>query len=380
MILSVGNFFFSIFSSLVSIILFPYLSLYIPSLSIGFVIAGSAIAGILVFPFLPEVVEQYGPQKIALVLSLIEIVVLFGLAAAPGPIGAVILMAVTIAMQPFLAYQFDLLVEATVADTNTTGQVRAIFRTAWSSAALAAPLLLGALLATSDSYSRVFLAAAATLVPIIMLFVLRELPQGPPPMLEHMHNTLVRIVKNKDLAAVTLGNLILYLFLAWMPLYVPFYLHNILHFPWSDLGWIFALMLIPYVVIEYPAGWIADKYLGDKELMYMGYFIAGASTAAVSLITPATSLITILIILVSSRIGAALIESMVEAHFFRRINHRDINTIGAFRSVWPLSYIIGPMVASSILILTNYPTFFFLIGIFIAGAGIVTTFFITDFQ
>ena len=379
-ILSVGNFFFSIFSALVTIILLPYLSLFMPTSSAGFVVAGSALGAIILFLFLPQIVERYGAQYIALVLAFVEMIVLLALAAMPGALTSVLLMSVTIAMQPFLSYQFDLLLEATVADMSTTGRVRALFRTAWSVAALAAPLLLGALLAQSDSYGRVFIAAAAMLVPIVVLFATKSLPKGPAPRFAHMQDTFVSILRDRDLAAVTFGNLLLYLFYVWMPLYTPIYLHGVLGISWSDLGWLFAVMLIPYVVIEYPAGWVADRFLGDKELMLAGYLIAGGATATLAFFTPTTSLIVILAALIISRIGSALVESMVEAHFFRRISKRDINSVSVFRGVWPLSYIIGPVVGSVILIYGGYTALFLLTGGFIAIAGVLTTLFIKDFR
>lgn len=379
-ILSVGNFFFSIFSALVTFILLPYLSLYMPAAYTGFVVAGSALGAIALFPFLPRIVERYGAQQIALVLALVEMVVLFALAAMPGAIAGILLMAATIVMQPFFAYELDLLLEATIADAGTTGEVRALFRTAWSVAGLAAPLLLGALLADSDSYGRVFIAAAAVLVPIIVLFALRRLPRGPAPHPTHMRHTLACILHNRDLAAVTFANLLLYLFYIWVPLYTPVYLHTVLGISWSTLGWMFSLMLIPYVLIEYPAGWIADRYLGDKELMLAGFLIAGGATAALALLTPATPLVVILIILVASRVGAALIEAMVDAHFFRRVSKRDINSVSVFRGVWPLSYIIGPIIGSLILVFSTYHLFFLLTGGFVALVGVGTTLLIKDFR
>ena len=153
--LSVGNFFFSIFSSLVGIILLPYLSAFMPTAYAGFVVALGAVGAVALFPFLPRVVERYGAQQIALIFSLAEMVVLFALATVPGAVAGILLMAVAMAIQPFLSYEFDLLLEATIVDENTTGRVRAVFRTAYNTAALAAPLLLGALLANSNDYGRV---------------------------------------------------------------------------------------------------------------------------------------------------------------------------------------------------------------------------------
>ncbi|KKW41202.1 MAG: hypothetical protein UY91_C0024G0006 [Parcubacteria group bacterium GW2011_GWB1_55_9] len=96
--------------------------------------------------------------------------------------------------------------------------------------------------------------------------------------------------------------------------------------------------------------------------------------------TSTTPLAVILIVLVGSRVGSALIESMVEAHFFRRISKRDINSVSVFRGVWPLSYIIGPVVGSVILLYGDYTNLFLITGGFIAVAGVVTTLLIRDFR
>jgi MFS family permease len=379
-ILSVGNFFFSIFSALITFILLPYLSLFIPTAYIGFVVAASAVVALCVFPFLPKLVERYGAQYIALVLAFAEMIVLLALAGAPGAIASIALMILSIAIQPFLAYQFDILLEATIADNNTTGEVRALFRTAWSVAALAAPLLLGALLADSNEYGRIFIASTAMLIPIVVLFATKSLPKGPAPKLYEMYGTLVHIAKHRDLVATTFANLLLYLFYVWMPLYTPVYLHSVLGISWANLGWMFSIMLVPYVLIEYPAGWVADRYLGDKELMLAGFLIAGGMAMTLAFLTPATPLFIILIILVGSRIGSALVEAMVEAHFFRRVSKRDIDSVSVFRAVWPLSYIIGPVIGSVILVYGNYHLFFILTGGFVALAGIISTLLIKDFK
>lgn len=378
--MSVGNFFFSIFSALITFILLPYLSLFIPTAYIGFVIAASAAVALSIFPFLPKLVERFGAQYIALALSFVEMLVLLALAGAPGAIASIILMILTIAVQPFLAYQFDILLEATIADTNTTGEIRALFRTAWSVAALAAPLLLGALLVNSNEYGRIFIAATAMFIPIVVLLATKRLPKGPSPKLYEMYGTLVHIWKHRDLAATTFANLLLYLFYVWMPLYTPVYLHSVLGISWADLGWIFSIMLVPYVLIEYPAGWIADRYLGDKELMLGGFIIAGGAAMTLAFVTPATPLFIILIILVVSRIGSALVEAMVEAHFFRRVSKQDIDSVSVFRAAWPMSYIIGPVIGSMILVFGNYQLFFILTGGFVALAGVITTLLIKDFK
>lgn len=377
-IIFVGNFFFSIFTALTIYILLPFLSTFMPEAYTGLVVALGGLIAVISFPFLPRLVARYGAQQLALVFAIAEMIALFALAAAPGAVAGALLIIVAVALQPFISYELDLLLEATAASKDTIGRVRTVFLTAWNFGALAAPLLLGALLADSNAYGRVFIAAAAMLVPFVVLFAARSLPKGTPPKLSHMQDTLVCMSHDRDLVAVTFAHFLLYLFLIWAPLYAPIYLHTVLGIPWSSLGWIFSVMLIPYVLIEYPAGWVADRLLGDKELMLAGFLIAGTSLASLSFLSPASPLMLILLILVVSRVGAALIESMTEGHFFRRVSEQDINSMSVFRGIWPLANIVGPVAGSLILFFGNFQLFFMLTGGFIVIAGTVTTLLIKD--
>jgi len=379
-ILFVGNFFFSLFTALTIYILLPFLSSFMPSAYTGLVVAAGGLIAVVSFPFLPGLVARYGAQQLALIFAIAEMIALFALAAAPGAVAGSLLIIIAITLQPFISYELDLLLEATDGEKETMGRVRTIFLTAWNSGALAAPLLLGALLVNSDEYGRIFIAAAAMLIPFVVLFAARSLPKVVPPKLSHMRDTLSCIAHDRDLAAVTFAHFLLYLFYIWAPLYVPVYLHDVLGIPWSSLGWMFSVMLIPYALLEYPAGWIADQVLGDKELMFAGFLIAGSALAAMSFLSSASSLVLILVLLVASRIGAALIESMTEGHFFRRVSKNDINSMSIFRGIWPLANVIGPIVASLILFFGNYQVLFTLTGGFIVIAGITATFLIKDFR
>ncbi|HCR52137.1 TPA: hypothetical protein DIV48_00630 [Candidatus Kaiserbacteria bacterium] len=379
-VLSLGNFFFALFSTALTYIIVPYLFSFMSEVSAGLVIAAGALVSCIVFPFLPRIVARYGAQQLAIIIAILEMLSLLALAAVPNALSVSVFASMAIALGPFLAYQLDLLLEATVAEEGVTGRVRTIFLTAWNVAALAAPLLMGALLASRDAYHLVFIASAAATVPFIILFAARKLPPGTPPLLSHVKDTAQCMVRDRDLAAVTFGHFLLYLFFSWAPFYTPLYLHEIIGIPWSDLGWIFAVMLVPYVLIEYPAGILADKVIGDKEMMFIGYILAGASFAAISLFTQNTPLILILAVLVTSRAGAALVESMTEGHFFRRVSEKDVNSISVFRGIWPVANLVAPVAASIILLFGNYPLFFALTGGFIASAGVTSTLLIKDFR
>lgn len=379
-VIFIGNFFFSLFIALITYILLPYVSSFMPAAYAGLVISGGALVAVILFPFMPKLVESHGAQRLVLIFATLEMFALLALATSPSPLTGILLIAVAIALQPFMAYELDILLETTVAEENTTGRVRAIFLTAWNIAALAAPLLVGALLASSDAYGHVFFAAAVALVPFIVLLTVRDLPRGVPPKLSNMRGTLVCVVRDRDLFAVTFGHLLLYMFFVWAPFYTPIYLHTELGIPWNDLGWVFSIMLLPYVLIQYPAGLLADRVFGDKELMFAGFVIAGLSFATIGLFTASTPLIVIICVLFVSRIGAALIEGMTEGHFFRRMSEKDVNAISVFRGIWPLTELTAPIIGSAILIFGNFELFFILTGGFIAVAGAVSAFLIKDFR
>jgi MFS family permease len=377
-VLYIGNFFFSLFATLTVYIVFPYLSSLMPEEYAGLVIAGGAFVAILCFPYLPRLVARYGTQRLALVFAIAEVCALLALVVAPGIISEAFLIALTVALQPFLYYQLDLLLEATVAQEEVTGRVRTLFLTAWNVAALAAPLLMGFLLGTSNDYLWVFVASAVALIPFIMLFGIQDLPEGELQTASTMRETFLCIVRDRDLAAVTFAHLLLYLFYVWTPLYIPIYLHNVLGIPWSTLGWMFSIMLLPYVLVEYPAGWVADRLLGEKELMFGGFVIAGTSLAFIGTLSVNSTPLFILCILVVSRIGAALVESMTEIHFFRRVSERDANSVNIFRGIWPLADFIAPIIGSCLLFLGSYQLLFICTGGCIVVLGVGTTLLIKD--
>jgi len=196
----------------------------------------------------------------------------------------------------------------------------------------------------------------------------------------HLLEGLRILINDRNLAAVSFAHLLLYLFYAWAPLYVPIYLHTTLGIPWSELGWMFSIMLIPFVLIEYPAGIVADRFLGDKELMVLGFIIMGSSLAAFSLIDVSSSVVFIVTLLFASRIGAALVESMTEAHFFRAVSEIDTEMIALYRMTWPFADIVAPIIGSILLFVNGFGGLFIVTGAILIIAGTASALLIRDFR
>ncbi len=380
-ILFLGNFFTALTMNLVSYTFVSYLLGFIPQAAVGFAIALGGLIATVLFLFLPRFVRRYGAQRLALAATFVSMLLVFAAAAAPQTIASMIFIVLVASFQPFVYYGLDLLLEATVDREGTTGRVRTMFLNGGNLGILLAPLLIGTLLARTDSYTLVFFAAGAALMPFLVLFGLRDLPKGGAPTKEELRASVSCIRCDRDLLAATVGHLILYLFYIWAPFYIPVYLHGVLGIPWSELGWMFSVMLVPYLLIEYPAGWLADKFLGDKELMFAGFLVMGTALGSVGFLSADSPAWAVVGVLLATRAGAALVESMTEGHFFRRVSEKDVTSVSIFRGVWPIANVIAPIVPAVIVGVTgSYPIFFFVVGTFILLSGVVITFAIRDFR
>ncbi|MDB5265703.1 MAG: hypothetical protein JWM39_416 [Parcubacteria group bacterium] len=379
-ILSFGNFFASAYFFLIVYVLGPYLAMFMPASLTGFVISFGAVVTLIVFPFIPKLVRRYGAQQLALGFSLLQAFILLCLALSPTPFAAIVLAALTCAIAPLLAYQLDILVEATVENENSTGRIRTAFLTAGNTALLVAPLIIGTLLDGGDRYDRIFFVASLSLVPFILLMFGAKLPHGLTAIKSSTREAIRNVMKDSDLRAIAASMLMLQTFYQFAQLYIPLYLHTVLGIPWSELGWVFALMLAPFVLVEYPAGILADTKLGDRALLIAGFIIMGTAFALIAYVTASTSILIILLILFISRVGAALVEAMTEGHFFRRVSERDADTVSVFRMMRPLSALIAPVVGSIFLLISTYQIFFVCMGLIVMLVGMITATHVRSFR
>ncbi len=379
-VLSLGNFFSCLHFYLILYILSPYLATLIPAEFAGIVIAAGAVVTLGVFPFAPRLMRMTGARKAAVALSFAEAVILLILAHAPIVPLAIVLVALACAISPLIAYQLDILLEATVAEESETGRVRTAFITWGSAALILSPLLMGWILDGTERYELVFLAASASLMPFIALFALSPLPEKTMPRLRHMWSTLVCIWYDRNERYTVLAAYILQFFYHAAPFFISLYLHEVIGLPWSTLGWMFTVMLLPFVLIEYPAGMIADRWLGDKEIMISGFLIMGVAFAALGLVTLQTPLLIILFILIASRVGAALAEATIEGHFFRCVSERDVNTVSVFRMCRPVAALTAPIAGSILLFYGGYGPLFLITGAGIAVVGVLVSYKILDIR
>ncbi|MEK7097519.1 MAG: MFS transporter, partial [Patescibacteria group bacterium] len=160
-----------------------------------------------------------------------------------------------------------------------------------------------------------------------------------------------KIIRRKNVLRIYYISFVLEFFYAIMIIYSPIYLKS-LGISWEQIGLIFTVMLIPFIILPYPAGFLADKRFGEKELLIASLFIMVLSTAAI-LFIDTSDVLHWTIVLFSTRIGAALIQTLRDSYFYKRIDGHDVDLINFFRTSMPTAYILAAVF--SFFILSFYP-------------------------
>lgn len=378
--LSLGNFFAAGHFFLALTILAPYLSQYIQEAHTALVVAAGALLSLIAFPYVPALIRAYGVRAITLAYLALSGISLAILSFSASPIAAVICIALFCAYQPIIGYLLDLLLESTISSETETGRIRTLFLTCGNIALLFAPIIIGAVLGDGNNYEMIFIIAAASVVAAVLVLAQVRPTDTGTPVVSKFKDVIHCLAGDRDIQAVAIAFGVLQFMYNLAPFFVPLYLHNHLGIPWSQLGPIFAIMLIPFVVLEYPVGYLADRYFGDREMMALGLLIMGTAFATTAFIVPGTPLVAIMLILLITRIGAAVAEATIESHFFRRVSSRDTSSVAVFRMIRPTAALVAPLLGAVILMTSSYSVLFFSTGILIIIFGVASALSIKDIR
>lgn len=257
----------------------------------------------------------------------------------------------------------DIILE-TVSRDSLSGTIRGIHLTIWNTGWLVAPFIATRLL---DSYGfhGIFLAGLLVFLAILIggIFAFRKDIAGDLRKRGPIKNLLKIIFRKKDVMRAYWIAFILDFFFALMVVFMPIHLREI-GFSWGDIGIIFSIMLIPFVILQYPAGVLADKKFGEKEMLIFSIALMGVSTIFLFFIT-GKSVLVWGFALFATRVGAALIEVLRDSYFFKCIDGCDVDIINFFRTSIPAGYIAGAVFSAIILLFFPLEVVFILLGIII---------------
>jgi predicted MFS family arabinose efflux permease len=212
-------------------------------------------------------------------------------------------------------------------------------------------------------FKLVYLASALTLIPFsyILLVKLREFKDPDYPHLR-IFEGITNFWKYHDVRNVFFAHFLLQLFFAWMVIYTPLYLSTVIGLNWEQIGIVLFAGLMAYVFLEYAIGIVADKFLGEKEMMAFGFAIIAISTSWFVFLDN-SSVIAWMIAMFMTRVGASFVETTTESYFFKHTESKDTNIIGLFRITRPLSYVLGALLGTVALHYLDFHMLFVLLGL-----------------
>lgn len=330
-------------------------------------------ASILVFPKYIKKLTNYFLTKIVLVVYASS---LLGLVLADNASLALISIILFSITSNLIWINMDIMIES-FSDNTSTGKTRTIYWTFINTGWIMSPLLTTYLIGRGE-YTLSFLIASLLIIPFFLIFLYQA--RNLKDKIKYRENgviaSLKAVWKKRNSRGIFFIAFLLQLFYSTAVIYIPIYLFQNLGMGWEILGPIFSVMLIPFLIFEIPAGLIADKYIGETEIMSVGFAILAISLFLCYYISTPNAWLW-MIVLFFSRIGASLVEAMRETYFFKTVDAKDISSINIFRVTAPIAYIIGPGISILILMLWPLNYLFLAIGL-IMMSGIVVSLSLKD--
>ncbi|MFC1733498.1 MFS transporter [candidate division KSB1 bacterium] len=326
-------------------------------------IIGSIVSIVGLF-LMPRILRRFGNYSTVLFFIALELASFWTLAFVGNVAITTIAFLGYLLIYPLILISFDIFLEGIIKNENTTGSVRGTFLTITNSALIIAPLTAGFLL-NGDGFRHMYLIAGAFLIPlfVIISWYFKGFSNPEYEQIKY-RETIKEFKQEKNLRNIFISHFTLRLFFSFMVIYTPLYLHNTIGFTFSEIGTLFAIMLLPFALFEIPLGKIADRWIGEKEILITGLLITGLSTIAISFVVT-SSFVFWAALLFTTRVGASAIEIMTESYFFKHVDGDDAHTISLFRMLRPLGYIVGPVLGAIVLSFMNIQFVFIVPGLIV---------------
>lgn len=323
----------------------------------SFVYAIAAVLAILTMSATARALPRLGNYQSSLVLLLIEMVAVSILAIPTAPTWILLAAFITHwVLTAVIKFNFDVFLEK-FSDDRTTGEIRGTLIMLNHIAYIAGPLIAGFVIG-EDAFWQMYLVSAVLVLPSLAILV-KKFRNFADPIYASTNflQSLKRVWKDVNVRFILAAMFVLRLFFAWMVVYTPIYLNKYIGLSFSSIGIIFSIMLLPFVLFARPLGEVADKYLGEKELLIGGFLLTAAFTASLSFVTTSTILVWGAL-LFGTRTGATMVQVMSEGYFFKHVESYDTDAISVLRMVRPTAYIVGPLLASIMLVFAPFEYIF----------------------
>ncbi len=337
-----------------------FLEQFIDAASVGTIYTIGSTLSVLIFLFVSRVLCQLGNFKLTIGLLATNFVAVLGMSQATTLEFAIPLFIIHLITVPLIIFNLDVFMEERIGnDESGTGTSRGLLLTLASLVGALSPLISGQLITQGgNDFSTAYVVSALTLIPVMLILLLFFRTFSDP-----QYNTidLFSAIRtfwiNINIRSVFIAHFLLQMFFMMMVVYTPLYLTGTIGLTWAEFGIVIFFAQLAYVILEYPIGIVADRYIGEKEMMAAGFLIIIIATSWMSFVTVA-SVTVWAVIMFTTRIGAALVEVTTESYFFKQTKSSDAQIISFFRITRPLAYVLGAIVASLSLLFVPFNLLF----------------------
>lgn len=232
--------------------------------------------------------------------------------------------------------------------------------------------LIGGFVGAYAGYEMVFLLAS--LVMLVALVYFHHLH------IVHRHKIIVNAVRVPPVEILTnirqfFANreavktfLITIAFMSWIcfqRIYVPLYIVSSGYMS-SLTGIVFALGLLPLILLEVKVGQYADKH-GVRIPITTGFVVMGTLLLAV-FVSPWPLINFLLLIMVN--LGSAMVEPLQEYYLFKHLQKKDENHLyGVYMTADPVAFFFTPLIGAAIITVLPFKFLFLFFGAIFWSVG-----------
>lgn len=353
-----------------------FLGTFIDEKYVGYFYILGSITGIIFLLSSYRILRKIGNYRFALIAVLTEIITLIALSQAHSIWIAGVAFIVQHATNPVILYSLDIFLES-VTDKENAGKSRGMFLTILNTPPIVATLVTGIILRDND-FSQVYMISIAFLIPLLLIILsnFKKFKDEKYTKIE-IKDVFKRFKSERLIRDIFIDNILLQVFYAVMTIYLPVYLLKNIGFSLTEISFMFSLMLVPFVLLQFPVGRIADEKLGEKELLILGFVIMTFSMLMISFLKlPTVVLWTMVLIL--TRIGAAIVEIMTETYFFKHVGKSDAHVLSIFRMSHAIAFALMPLIGGLLLFFVSIQYIFAIFAFIILFFGLRYAFDLVD--
>jgi MFS family permease len=354
------GFLFAIHTALIIYSNSSFLHQFIPESSTGLLYSAASILCIIGLLLIPQMIARFGSRISMATLVILTITACIVQVFVPSTIAVIIAFCALFAINTMFFLSNDILIDH-VAENQSMGSTRGSYLTALNIGYVLAPSVSGFILARMG-FSALYTLAALLLVPLLIIIINNHSIRTIHISKINIFQSMKTLWHNRNVRNIALANFLLQFFYAWMVIYTPIFLHEQLGIPWDSVGTLFSIMLFAFVLTQIPLGRLADRHLGEKYLLIIGFVVISITTSLLFFL-PSFTLPLLGLILFGTRIGASCIEVLTESYFFKKVPRDESGEISIFRNMYPIAYIIAPLIGSLVLRWLPVHYLFLILGI-----------------